>query len=64
MDNENAGICINNYDINKSRNVSPDVYVTATLCEDWNRPTSRSFASPPHNWYHQVVRKTCYSTHL
>ena len=25
---------VNNLDVKKSDNVSPDVYVTATLCED------------------------------
>jgi len=39
--------------------------VTRCVCEDWSRPTSRSFATLPYNWYHQVVRKTCFSsTHL
>ena len=53
---------VNNLDIKKNGNMSPDMYVTVTLCEDWNRPTSRLFATLHHNCYHQVVRKTCFSS--
>jgi len=50
---------VNKLDVKKYGNVSPDVYVTATLCEeDSSRPPSRSFATLHHNWYHQVIRKT------
>ena len=40
---------VNNLDIKKFGNVSPDVCVTVTLCEDWNRPTSRLLATLHHN---------------
>ena len=38
-DSENAGIS-KQLGIKKSGNVSPDVHVTVTLCEDWSRPTA------------------------
>ena len=51
---------VNILDVKKSGNVSPDVYVTATLCEDWNKPTSRSFATHPYmtgitKWFERLA---------
>ena len=65
MDSENTGICKQlryQKNIKKSGNVSPDKKMYITECEDWSRPTSRSFATLHHNWYDQVVRKTYFSS--